>query len=235
MLGSSTPHAGALLVDGQPLTEESLAQFRRETAWIDPTIQLWNRSLIENLRFGLPGMASMPVGESIEEAELLSLMDKLPDGLQTKLGEGGALVSGGEGQRVRVGRALLRSGVRLAILDEPFRGLHADTREALLKRLRRVWRAATLIFISHQVAEAQSFDRVLVMQSGTVVEDGAPAALLRTPGSRYAALFHRERELQSRLLAGNEWRGVRMQGGVLSEQSNTDIRARKFAARERTA
>lgn len=235
MLGLTVPDGGELLIDGEPLTDESLARLRRETAWIDPTVQLWNRSLVENLRFGLAGEAAMPLGESIEDAELLSLIDTLPDGLQTRLGEGGALVSGGEGQRVRIGRALLRSGVRLAILDEPFRGLDASTRQELLRRLRRVWRAATLIFISHQVRETQSFDRVLVMRAGTVIEDGAPAELLQTPGSHYAALFDRELEFESRLLGGAEWRRLRMQQGTLSEQGSAVLRARNMPARERTA
>ncbi|MBV9457577.1 MAG: ATP-binding cassette domain-containing protein [Bradyrhizobium sp.] len=235
MLGWSVPASGTLLVDGQPLTGENLEQLRRETAWIDPTVQLWNRSLVDNLRFGLPGEPAMPLGESIEHAELLSLIDKLPDGLQTKLGEGGALVSGGEGQRVRIGRALLRSGVRLAILDEPFRGLDATTRQELLRRLRRAWGEATLVFISHDVAETQLFDRVLVMQSGTVIEDGAPAQLLEKPGSRYAALLNRELELRSRLLEGAEWRRLRMQQGVLSEHPNGSLRTCKLPARERIA
>ena len=113
----------------------------------------------------------------IEAADLRDLLEKLPDGLQTRLGEGGALVSGGEGQRVRLGRGLLRPGVRLVILDEPFRGLDRERRRELLARARRWWRAATVLCITHDVGETQGFGRVLVVDGGQIVEDGAPADL----------------------------------------------------------
>jgi ABC-type transport system involved in cytochrome bd biosynthesis fused ATPase/permease subunit len=137
--------------------------------------------------------------------------------LQTMLGEGGALVSGGEGQRVRVGRALPRPGVRLAILDEPFRGLDAETRRSLLRTVRQVWRDATLLWITHDVAEAQALDRVLLMEGGAIVEDGVPAELLRQPESRYRAMVNEESELKHRWFRSAEWRRLHMEDGVLKE------------------
>ena len=80
--------------------------------------------------------ASPPLDQVLDAADLRDLLEKLPDGLQTQLGEGGALVSGGEGQRVRLGRGLLRPGARLVILDEPFRGLDRERRRELLARTR---------------------------------------------------------------------------------------------------
>ena len=94
------------------------------------------------------------------------VLERLPDGLQTPLGEGGGLVSGGEGQRVRLGRALARRGVRLVILDEPFRGLDREQRRVLLQRARQEWRATTLLCIPHDVRSTQAFDRVLVVAGG---------------------------------------------------------------------
>ncbi len=105
--------------------------------------------------------------------------------MDTSLGEGGGLVSGGEGQRVRLGRALLRPNVRLAILDEPFRGLDIEQRHKLLARSRETWRDATLLAISHDIAEALTFPRVLVLEDGRIVEDGDPQALARNPESRF--------------------------------------------------
>lgn len=231
LLGWNIAETGAVYADGEPLTPEKLATIRREAAWIDPLVQLWNRPLIDNLRFGLSGDPSVPLGKAIEDAELLSLIDKLVDGFHTALGESGALVSGGEGQRIRIARAILRPNVRLAVLDEPFRGLDRETRHLLLRRLRAAWRDATLFFVSHEIAETKSFDRVLVIQHGTVVEDGAPATLAKTPGSHYAALLAREAELKQRLLEGADWRRVRMEQGVLTEQSVPTISAPIPAAR----
>ena len=159
---------------------------------MDPAVQLWNRPLDENLRYGLAAAPSGSIESVIEAAELARVIERLPDGLATPLGEGGGLVSGGEGQRVRLGRALLRPGVRLAILDEPFRGLDIDQRHKLLERSRETWRDATLLAISHDIAEAMAFDRVLVLEDGQIVEDGdtaragqqSPIALPRLARSR---------------------------------------------------
>jgi energy-coupling factor transporter ATP-binding protein EcfA2 len=94
------------------------------------------------------------------------VIERLPGGLAGGLGEGGGLVSGGEGQRVRLARALLRPRVRLAILDEPFRGLEGDLRRGLLAVARQRWRSATLLYVSHDIDSALGFERVVVVDGG---------------------------------------------------------------------
>src|ERR1700691_5932026 len=129
-LGWCRPASGRILIDGVPLNGEIVNDLREQTAWVDPAVQLWNRTLFENLLYGAnPG--TVPEPELLKSAELHGLLKKLPAGLQTGLGENGGLVSGGEGQRVRLGRALHRRGVRLVILDEPFRGLDRQQRKDL--------------------------------------------------------------------------------------------------------
>ena len=103
LLGWHRAASGQVCVDGVPLDGPRLAQLRQETAWVDPTVQLWNRSLLDNLRYGAHGAHAAPLAAVLEQADLRSVLEKLPDGLQTSLGEGGGLVSGGEGQRVRLG------------------------------------------------------------------------------------------------------------------------------------
>jgi ATP-binding cassette subfamily B protein len=132
------------------------------------------------------------VGAAIEMADLVRVLQKMPDGLQTPLGESGSMVSGGEGQRVRLGRGLLRPDVRLAILDEPFRGLEREQRSELLGRARRLWRDATLLCITHDVGETRGFDRVLVIEEGRIVGDGSPAELTHQQDSRYRQLLEAE-------------------------------------------
>ena len=135
ILGWSSPATGSIEVDGRPLDDDRLQQLRSATAWVDPAVQLWNRSLLQNLEYG-NAPAARPTEVVLRQAELLNLLEALPAGLQTKLGESGALMSGGEGQRVRFGRALGRPGTRLVILDEAFRGLDRTRRTALLARAR---------------------------------------------------------------------------------------------------
>jgi ABC-type transport system involved in cytochrome bd biosynthesis fused ATPase/permease subunit len=219
LLGWHRPATGRVLVDGWPLYGERLERLRHHTAWVDPTVQLWNRPLLDNLRYGVPAAVFTPLDQALEAADLRDLLEKLPDGLQTRLGEGGALVSGGEGQRVRLGRGLLRPGVRLAILDEPFRGLDRERRRELLARARHWWHAATLLCITHDVGETQGFDRVLVVEGGQIVEDGAPADLAALPGSRYRALLEAEREVREGLWSSGVWRRLRLEGGRLIEVS----------------
>jgi len=80
-------------------------------------------------------------------------------------GENGGIVSGGEGQRMRLDRAMLKNSVRLVVLDEPFHGLERKRRQALLDRARKHWKAATLLCVTHDIAETPAFDRVLVVDS----------------------------------------------------------------------
>jgi ABC-type transport system involved in cytochrome bd biosynthesis fused ATPase/permease subunit len=217
LLGWHRPASGRVLIDGRPLDGEHLERLRRATAWVDPTVQLWNRALHDNLRYGMHAAASPPLDQVLEAAALRDLLETLPDGLQTRLGEGGGLVSGGEGQRVRLGRGLLRPEVRLVILDEPFRGLDRERRRALLARARRWWQAATLLCITHDVGETRGFGRVLVVEAGQIVEDGSPADLATRPGSRYRALLEAEREVREGLWSSGVWRRLRLERGRLVE------------------
>jgi ATP-binding cassette subfamily B protein len=217
LLGWHRPTAGRLLIDGLPLGSQGLAQLRRQTAWVDPAVQLWHRSLLDNLRYGVSGEPPVSLSQVIDQADLCRLLEVLPDGMQTRLGEGGAMLSGGEGQRVRFGRAMLRPDVRLVILDEPFRGLDREHRRALLARARRLWREATLLCITHDVSDTRGFDRVLVFDGGHIVEDSAPDDLMARPYSRYRALVEAEEAVHSRLWSGANWRRVWLREGQLHE------------------
>jgi len=207
-LGWHRPASGRIFVDGEAFNNTLLHRLRQETAWVDPAVQLWNRSLFDNLHYGLDGQPSLPLGMVIEQAELIGVLQKLEDGLQTPLGEGGGLVSGGEGQRVRLARAMLRPHVRLAILDEPFRGLDREQRRALLMRTRQLWQNATLICITHDVGETLGFDRVLVIENGRVVDDGVPEELAHREDSRYYALLQAENAVREELWADEKWRKI---------------------------
>jgi len=217
LLGWSAPSSGVVRVDGEALSGPRLAALRRGTVWVDPSVQLWNRSLLDNLRYGTDPDAAFDLGDTIPSADLRGVIERLPDGMQTVLGEGGALVSGGEGQRVRFARGLLRPGARLVVLDEAFRGLDRDKRRSLLSASRRRWSASTLLCVSHDLHETLDFPRVLVIEDGRVVEDGAPQALADDPSSRYRALLDAEESLRAELWSATSWRRVRVEGGRANE------------------
>lgn len=217
LLGWHTAGAGRVVVDGHPLDAEHLDRLRRDMAWLDPAVHLWNRSLLDNLTYGNGDDALGAVGNVLDAANLHAVVDRLPDGLQTPLGEGGGLLAGGEGQRVRVGRALLRETAKLVIIDEPFRGLDRDQRRDLLGVIRRRWAGATLLCATHDLGETMDFDRVLVLESGRLVEDGVPAVLATDPESRYATLLRDEEDAMQSGWASPAWRHIHLRAGRLSE------------------
>jgi ATP-binding cassette subfamily B protein len=154
---------------------------------------------------------------AIDQADLREVLESLPQGEATLLGENGGLVSGGEGQRVRLGRAMMRSSVRLVLLDEPFRGLGPEQRAKLLARCRELWKTATLLCVTHGIAETDSFDRVLVMEDGKLVEDGAPESLGAETSSRYHNLRESEEAVRA-AWAGESWRRLELVDGKLAER-----------------
>ena len=219
LLGWLRPAKGEIRVDGQPLDQGAVDSLRRVTAWVDPAVHLWNQSLLENLRYGNDSARTWSLEEALKGADLLDILEALPEGFQTSLGEGGGLVSGGQGQRVRLARAMLRSNVRLAILDEAFRGLDRDRRARLLQAARKLWAGVTLLCVSHDVVQTRDFDRVLVIENGRVVENGPPAELLARETSRYAQLMRADEENHRALWRGGKWRYWRLAGGHLEERA----------------
>jgi ABC-type multidrug transport system ATPase subunit len=172
----------------------------------------------------------------LAEADLYGVMERLPRGLQTTLGESGGLVSGGEGQRVRLGRAFLRPNVQLAILDEPFRGLDRQKRHQLLRNARQKWQKATLICITHDVSVTEEFDRVFVVENGQLVEDGAPALLQTQSTSRYQQLLHAERRVYQGIWQTIAWQRLWLENGtlqVLHDVSALDQPPQQGRARQR--
>ena len=220
LLGWHNIASGRVLVDGADLDS---GQLRTETAWVDPQVQLWNRSVLDNLLYGADPEAAASLDETLRASDLHAVLRNLPERLQTVLGEGGALVSGGEGQRVRAARAMARRDARLVILDEPARGLDRACRRALLDRARELWRDATLLYITHDVSDTGDFERVLVIEDARIVEDGAPAELAARPESHYSALLDAEHAVRRGLWANRKWRRLHMDAGTLSEREKEAV------------
>jgi ABC-type bacteriocin/lantibiotic exporter with double-glycine peptidase domain len=217
LLGWHSPAHGQVWIDRTPLCNANLEALRACTAWLDPAVQLWNRSLLDNLRYSPCVGADPALSDVLAYADLLTVVGKMPEGLQTPLGEGGASVSGGEGQRVRLARTLWQEGVRLAILDEPFRGVDRDQRHRLLSAVRQHWRDATLICITHDLAETMAFDRVIVIEGGRLVEDGSPQKLRKRANSRYRGLLDSEEAVRRDFWEADVWRRIRLEAGQINE------------------
>lgn len=216
-LGWHRPTSGRVLANGKRLEGNHLHVLREQTAWVDPAVQLWNSSFLANLQYGSSKDGFQSFSQTLDAADLRDVLENLPDGLQTVLGESGGLVSGGQGQRIRLGRAMLRQGVRLVILDEPFRGLDYGQRKRLLLHARQWWRHATLLCVTHDVGQTKDFDQVIVMDKGRIIEDGRPCFLLEKSDSRYRTLMDAEKKIRTDLRTDKRWRHIRMEDGVIKE------------------
>jgi len=216
LLGWHRLAQGNLRIDGEELGGEMLETLRLATAWVDPQVQLWNRSLLDNLTYAVDDQNLARVRALVEASGLMAVSSRLPHGLQSPLGEGGGLLSGGEGQRVRLGRALLSDCSRLALLDEPFRGLDRHQRRTLLASTRNWWKGTTLLCVSHDIAETMDFDRVLVIDDGRIVEDGKPIELAQTR-SQYRDLLHAEESVMRTMWGASTWRRWTVAGGQVTE------------------
>jgi ATP-binding cassette subfamily B protein len=214
LLGWHVPAAGQVLIDGRPLEGAVLASLRAGLAWVDPTVQLWNTSLRENAAYGNPPPSEEGLAGVMSAVTLDGVLAGLAHG--ESIGEGGRLLSGGEGQRLRLARAMIRPEVRLVVLDEAFGGLDRASRGALLSRARAHWSAATLICITHDIEETTGFQRVLVIEGGRVVEDGSPAVLAKQPGSRYGAMLDADMDVSNERWGDPVWERWRLVDGSLT-------------------
>jgi ATP-binding cassette subfamily B protein len=216
LLGWHQLAEGELRVDGAELAGEALAALRQRTAWVDPQVQIWNRTLLDNLLYATDDEGLGKARLLVEASGLMEVASRLPQGLQTPLGEGGGLLSGGEAQRVRLGRAMMTEAPRLVLLDEPFRGLDRGQRHAMLTSARAWWRKTTLLCVTHDIEETLNFDRVLVIEDGCIVEDGNPAQLI-AGATRYRALREAEAAVHRDMWQATAWRRIVVAAGSVTE------------------
>ncbi len=205
LLGVLRPASGAVVVDGVELSDDLLGLWRPHVAWVDPDVRVWNTPLVDNVCFGSAGQDPWPA------MGLAGLGDVGQSVGGESLGESGGRLSGGQRQRVRLARALVRSDPALVVLDEAFRGLERAERERLLVAVRQQWSAATLLAVTHDTASSLGFDRVLVVDDGRVVADGAPSALAQQAGP-YRDLLCADAEVNA-MWSG--WRHAHLSGGAL--------------------
>lgn len=208
LLGWHKPSAGLLKLDGIAYPQGAPAALRKQIAWVDPEVHLWDASCLENISYGSEDAAA--ARDAYAEAELQTVVD-----LAAGVGPQGARLSGGQGQRIRFARAWMRADARLVILDEAFRGLDSETRASMLQKARQRWPDATLLMITHDTEAAAALDRVLVVDGGRVVESGGPQELLANVESKFREM--REVELRNRR-AFDDWRGLRLVNGRLEER-----------------
>ena len=176
--------AGAVLVGGVDVRHMSSEQLAGQISQIFQDSYLFQGSIADNIRIGKPGATDAEVLEAARQAGVAEIIARLPQGLDTPVGEGGARLSGGERQRIAIARALVKDAPIL-LVDEATAALDAENQAAIAEALARLRGKRTLIVIAHQLSTVAMADRIVVLDGGVLREQGAPAAL-RAQGGLYA-------------------------------------------------
>jgi ATP-binding cassette subfamily B protein len=181
--------SGRILIDGQDISRTTLASLQQAIAIVPQDTALFNRSLMENIRYGRPEATDDEVWEAAIAARC-SFIQNLPAGLGTIVGDRGAKLSGGQRQRVAIARAFLKNSPIL-LLDEATSSLDSEVEEAIREALERLMRGRTVIAVAHRLSTLRNFDRIIVLRKGKIVQDGDPERLLRVDGP-YRTLIMQE-------------------------------------------
>jgi ATP-binding cassette, subfamily B, bacterial len=175
------PAEGSIRLDGIETRRLTLESLRRQFSVVHQEPMLFSGTIADNIRYGRLEASEEEIVRSAEAANAHDFISALPDGYETKLGEGGAQLSGGERQRIAVARAFLKDAPIL-ILDEPTSSIDSNTEAVILEALERLMVGRTTITIAHRLATIRRADLILVMDHGEIVERGTHAELLGANG-----------------------------------------------------
>ena len=180
------PQEGTIRLDGIDLREADPAQIRAHIAVVPQETVIFAASARDNLRYGLWEASDERIWQAAEAANAAEFLRKLPEGLDTYLGEGGARLSGGQRQRIAIARALLRDSP-LLLLDEATSALDAESERLVQASLENLFEGRTTIVIAHRLATVRAADRIIGMDQGRIVEEGTHDSL-NARGGLYARL-----------------------------------------------
>jgi len=172
---------GRILIDGQDVERVTQESLRGAIAVVPQEASLFHRSIMENIRYGRPDASDEEVMQAAFAARSLDFIEALPRGMDTIVGDRGVKLSGGQRQRIAIARAFLKDAP-LLLLDEATSSLDSESEEAIREALGRLMGQRTVIAIAHRLSTVRSFDRIVVLQGGRVIQDGPPTQLMRHEG-----------------------------------------------------
>jgi ATP-binding cassette, subfamily B, bacterial len=184
------PASGHLLIDQQNIAHVTQESLHQSIAVVQQDISLFHRSVLENLRYGKPEASDEEIYRAAEAAHCTEFILRLTKGFDTIVGERGLKLSGGERQRLAIARAFLRDAP-VILLDEATSALDTESEQSIQEALMRLVKGRTVIAIAHRLSTLSSFDRIVVLDHGRILEDGASAELLAHQGV-YSRMYGRQ-------------------------------------------
>lgn len=182
------PIEGDIEIDGQSIRDVSIDSLRRKIAVVPQEPVLFNDTLGYNVKYGDMSADDAAVKDAIEQSKLADVIKRMPEGLETTVGERGMKLSGGEKQRVSIARAMLKN-TPILLCDEPTSSLDASTEFDIMTQLKALGKGRTTLIVAHRLSTIQDADLIIVLDGGVVVEQGTHASLLSLRG-KYSELIH---------------------------------------------
>jgi subfamily B ATP-binding cassette protein MsbA len=180
--------SGRILMDGIDINSYKLKDLRNQFAYVSQQVVLFNDSIANNIAYGKPDASREEIIAAAKSAHVIEFADNMPEGIDTNIGENGALLSGGQRQRVAIARALLCDAPFL-ILDEATSALDTESERHIQDALQVLQKNRTCIVIAHRLTTIESADKIIVMEQGEILEQGDHKTLL-SKGGAYAKLHN---------------------------------------------
>ena len=190
-MGLNVPDTGEVLVDGVPLTQKNLLSLRESLSYVPQDPFLFNTSIRENLMLIKENATEEEIWEALTFASANGFVEKLPNGIDTIIGDRGIKLSGGERQRLVLARAILKKP-SILILDEATSALDSESESKIQEAIESLKGYMTIIVIAHRLSTIQNADQIIVLEGGEVIQQGAFVQLAQTSNEMFSLLLQKQ-------------------------------------------